>query len=161
MKKLFLMFLVICSVNAYALADIKKDSVYYLIDTARTPRNDRLWDIHEEYPTIMLYTIKCPCLAFGNRPTFVDNLELKTDEMISTEEFKAIKLTTMASLIEKAKRASIDQKARNNCSFFIIERRGGNYVVHKVRLLNPTKPAQTNIDYMTVPSNDSTKQKKK
>jgi hypothetical protein len=42
-------------------------SMYYLLDTAKTPKNDRMWLIHPE-GVYTFYYINCPCIEENQRP---------------------------------------------------------------------------------------------
>jgi len=102
MKKIYFIVLFL---NAFIATAQKQqiDSIYYLIDTAKTPINDRMWDIHEEYPSLKLYIIKYPCLLYGQKPTFVYDVTANKGITINKAGFDHIKFIDLPTLILKAK----------------------------------------------------------
>ena len=117
----------------------------------------QMWDIHDEYPSLKMYTIKCPCLKYDQEPSFVyddtgDNKGIKINE----KQLKALKPVSLAALILKAKQfTSADFKGKY--AIFLVEPAGSSYIFHQVRLLNPTKPRENTVDYENIPKVDSTK----
>lgn len=136
-------------------ANVKADTVYYLLDTAKTPINDRMWEIHQEYPSLKLYTIKCSCLQFNNQPIFVENLG-NSEEIINEEKFKTIALLTLPSLIEKAKQLTSNYDLNKRYPLFLVERQSKKYIIHRVRLIRPSKPnTAITKDYIILPVDDT------
>ena len=97
MKKTLLIILTVGSLNAFAQENKKIDSLFYLLDTAKTPVNDRMWSIDMEKNSIYKnYTIECPCLKNGGKPTFFYNIEGKYKGIfLKKKELKTIKLTSI------------------------------------------------------------------
>jgi hypothetical protein len=154
MKKLILIFLFLCSIKTYAQKTGKVTSIYYLIDTAKVPVNARMWDIHMEYPSLKLYTIECPCMQYGQKPTFVYDTSAIRDYVINKKKLSTIKFTSLTVLILKSKQiTTIGSKGRY--SIFIVEPKGEKYVVHPVRLIKPLKPRDRSIDYENMPLDTS------
>jgi len=46
-----------------------KDTLYYLIDTAKTLKSDRIFSI-DHYPRNVLYSIYCPCIPSNSSFSF-------------------------------------------------------------------------------------------
>jgi len=159
MKKIFLAVLLFCSINASAQKIPETDSVYYLVDTVKTAANDRLWDIHEEYPSFKVYTIQCPCLQYNRQPSFIYDTKQVKGRVVSKDEFKTIKLSSLVSLIVKAKQFTSDD-FKGKYAIFFIEPAGRQYILYKVRLLRPTRTRDISIDYENVPPPDSTEKKR-
>jgi hypothetical protein len=153
-KTFFLIILILGTITAFAQTKQKVDSLYYLIDTANIPKNARLWDIHEEYPSLKAYVIQCPCLRYGQEPMFVYDTKEATGQTITEEELNALKLTNLSTLILKAKQfTATDFKGKY--IIFLGEPIGKNYIFHKVRLLKPIKSRGTTIDYENIPADKS------
>lgn len=151
MKKILFILLIIYSVVTRAFGVSKIDSIYYLLDTAKTQINDRLWDIHEEYPSLKIYIIKCPCLPFDNQPTFIENTGVAPNEIISKKKILGLKFISLERLISMAKQIATDNEKKNIYSFFFIEPTGNEFVLHHVRLHNLTKPRGPSKDFIVIP----------
>ncbi|MDP9078436.1 MAG: hypothetical protein M3O71_13465 [Bacteroidota bacterium] len=157
MKKIFFIILLFCSYNAIAQKSSKIDSIYYLIDTANTPVNDRMWEIHEEYPSFKIYIIQCPCLQYDQKPSLIYDTKKTNGKVISQKQLKALKLTNIAILIVKIKQ-SLTNDFTGKYVFFLVEPLGKKYIFHEVRTLKPRKPRGISIDYENIPG-DTTKTK--
>ncbi len=136
MKILTFLFLIFSSVRSIAQTEQKIDSIYYLLDTAKTPVNDRMWSIEAD-DQFKMYILKCPCLKFNGTPQFFYSVTDKEDKgwIISKREFQTIKLISLPDLITKAKQL-LDTLPISR-SFFLIEPEGKKYIVHNVALINP------------------------
>lgn len=158
MKNL-LIILILSSATLHASAQkavSNIDTVYYLLDTAKTPLKDRMWDIGVE-SRYKYYTIQCPCLKFNNSPTFVYNLK-EGGTKISGDQIARFAFVSLPSLIERAK-VTTDLTATTLYIFYIVEKnRENEYISHKMSLLTPRKPV-TIIDYenITPPVDKKTK----
>jgi hypothetical protein len=97
MKKLFFAIIFFGVFNASAQEDKKVDSIYYLLDTAKTPVLDRMISVDIARPH-KFFTINCPCLNSGSRPVFRTNINNGTS--ISSREIAKIKFISLANLIE-------------------------------------------------------------
>jgi len=142
MKKIFLLAasLIIYSLSVHAQ---KIDSVYYLLDTAKTPIRDRMWEIGIEVP-FKYYTVLCPCLKYNNQLTFAHKIG-ETGKMY--KNINLMRLTTLPDLISKAKK-HVDN-GFNGYTFFLIEHSGKSYVVYKVGIV-PPKDNKPSIDYENI-----------
>jgi hypothetical protein len=154
MKKIILIILCYCSINSYAQKSQNVDSVYYLLDTIKTPAKDRIWEIHLEYPSLKIYTIQCSCLAYDSSPAFVyRSNEQQTLAKKDIKNFKLISLVKLIGLTKLITTKMLDHKV----VFFIIEPHGQNYTLSRVHLLKPSKPRGPSIDYENIPSPDTVK----
>ncbi len=140
MKKLIFLFLIFGTIKSIAQTTKKIDSVYYLVDTAKTPVTDRMWDIYSEGP-VTFYALQFPCTCPGlmNKPTFAYSKNWKTNRIISPNEFKSVKLTNLPILLQKIKDfAEVDAKTKNDLKtqfyIYLIEPSGYGYAVHKAIL---------------------------
>jgi len=156
MKKIFFIILFFCSSNAFAQLKQKIDSIYYLLDTVKTPVNDRIWEIDDE-GDFKYYTILCPCLAYGLQPTFFYRVDFG-GQIINNTKLKTIKLISVSSLILKAKKFT-DSGFKGKYAIFFIEPKEKEFISHKVSL-RPAKKPEILIDYENIPAPDSIKQKK-
>jgi hypothetical protein len=94
-----------------------QDTVYYLLDTAKTPPNERMWTIANANPH-QFYTIKCPCLRSNQLPVFRGNInKLTTISMTDVEKLKLIHLSDLIELVRKNDNADFEKKIT---LFFII-----------------------------------------
>lgn len=136
MKRLFAFILLLFSFKTYAQKEPKADSIYFLIDTAKTPVNVRMWDIDSSF-LYKNYVIKCPCLKFNGMPTFFYSIVEKEDKgkIINARELKTIKLISLPALILKSKQL-LDTEMISRL-FFLIEPIGKKYIMHNVSLINP------------------------
>ena len=135
MKKTFYILSIFLSFHSLAWASPKADTIYYLLDLAKIPANDRMWDIHgtDQYK---YYTIQCPCLKFNGKPTFVSETSDK-GQIINKTQIKDFKLISLEALISRSK-ALLDNNIQPGAvSFFLIEPEAKNYVIRKVITLNP------------------------
>jgi len=154
MKTLIFAILFFCAVTGAAYAGGKIDSVYYLLDTTKTPVNDRMWDIHEENPILKFYVINCNCIRYDYEPSFVYDISSTKCEIINKKRLRAIKLVSLSKLIEQAKEFLTDRTQGSRQSFFLIEPAGKKYAIHQVRVL-PYKTGKI-VDFENVSAPDST-----
>jgi hypothetical protein len=143
---LFSFFLVTFCNYASAQYAKKKDSLYFLLDTIKTPYNDRMWDI--SFEGNKYYTILCPCLRYNGRPTF---LLLKSNKIIFIDNKALVKLRKIKiiSLINLAKSGAEDGSFNKLHNMFIIEPKAKQYAVSKVALMPPSD-RRPSIDIETV-----------
>jgi len=131
--KLFLLFVFIAVVPriSHAQSNIKKDTIYYLVDTAKTSTYDRLITVQKN-DTEQFYTINCPCLINNSKPVFRCNIEKKT--YVDTIAFKSLKLTYLSELIELV-RKNDNITFNDKFTIFFIEPSKKNYVKYKTFFL--------------------------
>ncbi|MGZ3755312.1 MAG: hypothetical protein ACXVAY_21640 [Mucilaginibacter sp.] len=135
MKKAIYILGIFLSFHSFAWSSPKADTIYYLLNMAKIPANDRMWDIHgtDQYK---YYTIQCPCLKFNGKPTFVSETSDKGQIMNKTQ-IKDFTLISLEALISRSK-ALLDNNIQPGAvSFFLIEPEAKNYVIRKVFPLNP------------------------
>jgi hypothetical protein len=140
MKKLLLLFLIISSIQSNAQTRQKIDSVYYLLDTAKTSVADRMWDIHDDngsiYGNIKTYTIQCPCLKNGGKPSFFYSISDRGKGiLIDEKQLKDIKLIALNELIAKSKQIE-NNNYQSDYMIFLIEPRQKKYAIHKLDFIN-------------------------
>jgi hypothetical protein len=97
--RLSLLFIVATALtkNSQAQVPAKKDTIYYLIDTVTTTKENRLITIQNQNEQNFLI-IHCPCLYKGNEPVFRYNSSLYTT--LKKSSIKAIKFAYLKNLIE-------------------------------------------------------------
>ena len=136
MRNLFFLISIFYSFNVFAQTAQKVDTIYYLLDTAKTPVNDRMWEIRID-DQFKSYILNCLCLKFNGMPTFFYSVTDKADsgKIINKSEFKALKLIGLPALIIKSKELLDTEMI--SYSFFIIEPEGKKYMIHNVALTNP------------------------
>jgi len=122
--------------SCFAQRHYKEDTIYYLIDTAKTPVKERMWDISADN-IYKYYTIQCPCLKYDGKPTFFYDIEGKdSGTLIRKKKLKAIKLVNLSFLILKSKQIE-NNDYRNDYHIFLIEPKEKIYVMHEVSFVNP------------------------
>jgi hypothetical protein len=144
-KIILLLACVVLIKSTSAQKSQKTDSIYYLIDTTTTLKNDRMWDVHEESPALKFYEIKCSCLKYNSRPTFGYDLDRNKGTIISKKDLLAIKLISLPDMITASKK-NTDGGFKGKYKFFIIEPLNKKYIVHEVKMFGPFKP-EIFIDY--------------
>jgi hypothetical protein len=137
MKNIFFFTLMFFSIWVYAQGKSTKDTLYYLLDTAKTPVKDRMWEIHEEYPSLKLLTITCPCLAYGRNPVFVYSTNTEQGKVINNKKVSVIKFVSLTKLIEYVKNYTGGNFETKKIVF--IEKRKSNYMMQPVRIIKPSK----------------------
>jgi len=154
MKKLAFFVLFLFSMSSFAQTRRRIDSIFYLLDTLKTPVLDRMWDVDLEYGGIKVYAIRCSCLQYDQRPTFSYHSDRAKSSTLTKKDLGTIKLTSLNELVIKAKQfTTVGFKGKY--AFFIVEPDKKGYIYHQVNLLTPRAPS---IDYIVIPP-DSTKRK--
>jgi hypothetical protein len=137
MKKIFFMLLLFLGVQGFAQETQNTNSVYYLLDTANTPRNDRMWKLSTD-GRYKYFAIQCPCLENHGKPTFFYDVENKDNAaLINKKELRVIKLANLDTLIALSKQIERNNYARN-FPVFLIEPHGEGYIKHEMSFMNPT-----------------------
>lgn len=97
---------------------IKKDTLYYLLDTVSVPAKDRLFSYEAENATIKWITINCPCLEYGIKPPFrmnISNQKIVSREWLQTNE--TVGLTYLLSYLRTKDSPSLS----NSFDLFFVE----------------------------------------
>ncbi len=116
------------------------DAVYYLVDTANTPKNDQMIEIGIE-GRWHYYRIRCNCLKYSRSPVFAYDVKDQQGESITKNDFKKINLISLPNLIELARDGEgIDAFNYKHVACFL-EPKEENYVKRKVVQLRPPNPA--------------------
>lgn len=110
-----------CSSSAQV---IKKDTIYYLLDTLKTPVNDRMVTVHQN-GNGQLTEIKCPCLKAHGTPQFLSRISKKA--LLTKNKFESLKLISLPGLIQIV--STYDEHFNNRYMMYIIEPNGNNYLV--------------------------------
>jgi hypothetical protein len=70
MRAIIILVVILLSSLLSKAQSIKKDTLYYFLDTLAVPAKDRLFSYEAENANIKWVTINCPCLDFGVKPEF-------------------------------------------------------------------------------------------
>lgn len=133
--KITFLFLTICfAKNGFAQSKPKADSVFYLLDTAKTPGKDRMWDIQDE-AYYKIYRLLCPCLKYGTNPVFIRRNDY--EGALLNKNIDNVRLITLPDLITRAKEVT-DGKI-GSYIFFFIEPVKDQFILYKVALTSPVK----------------------
>jgi hypothetical protein len=121
---------------------IKKDTLYYLIDTAKTPKLDRVFEI-EHSKQFVFYTINCPCYAVKWKPQFyyvfkgTSNYDANLKPVyITKNEMKKLPSVTLYKLITLSCSEGTSVNTRHTI-FFIEHLPNDQYLVREVKSNSP------------------------
>jgi hypothetical protein len=126
----------------------KKDTIYYLLDTTKTPANDQMWKIGIEGP-FKYFKYQCACLDFKSSPAFIHNTAERGRQIKAISD----KLWTLPLLI-KALTDDGGRTFNNKHIVFFIEPVFNEYIEHHVRLLAPTRQEPA-IDFEIIKNDTS------
>jgi hypothetical protein len=124
----------------------KIDTIYYLVDTIKTPEKERMWNVCVESNT-KCFEIECPCLQYDSKPTFTYRLS-SPEQDINENQLEKITTVGITTLINIAK-GDIG-KLHTYPRIIFIEKQDKMYVMHRVYLQEPRKPSVI-IDSITIP----------
>lgn len=145
------LFIFLINIKAQA-QNIKKDTVYYLLDTLKTPVNDRIWNVEIESRS-KFYIILCRCLKYNCYPTFIRNVNVAAGTL-SKSDVNKIKFISLVKLIDLAGKDGGDSFNNYHVIYFVEPSRG-EYSKSQVRLMRPVRQDPI-IDYEVL-KNDSAK----
>ena len=131
MKKLFFAIIFFGVFNASAQEDKKVDSIYYLLDTLKTPVLDIMIHVDIAKPH-KFYTINCPCLSSGSNPVFRTNINNGTP--INRSKIAKIKFISLIDLI-KLVRENDTPYFNDAVAIFFIEPREKVFIQQRVFFL--------------------------
>ena len=143
--KYILFLLTISLYKSEAQQPAKIDTIYYLVDTVHTPEKDRMLDIYET-SNIKIFEIECPCLKYDTKPRFTYRTT-NPKQLVTGKKLEDITTVTITTLINLAK-GDIG-KLHTYPRVVFIEKQDGNYIMHRVELVEP-KEHPVIIDSMTV-----------
>ncbi|MFI5159226.1 MAG: hypothetical protein ACHQF4_10200 [Sphingobacteriales bacterium] len=134
----FVAFFSVSSAKAQTIT-VKRDTLYYLIDTAKTTRLDRILWIQHLKDNYIDYQIFCPCIMAStgiqfNFPAGSRNINdplSVTPTYIKPELIKKIAFTSLVKLIQLAQNYNQDFNQRY-VVFFIEHLPQGKYSIKKV-----------------------------
>jgi hypothetical protein len=117
---------------------IKKDTIYYLVDTAKTPRLDRVFGI-EHSKQFVFYNIYCPCYAVKWKPQFyyvfkgTSNYNANLKPVYTTKsKMEKLSFVTLNKLITLSCSEGTNVNSRHNI-FFIEHLPNDQYLVREVK----------------------------
>ncbi len=106
-------------------------SIYYLLDTAKTPVKDRMWLIHPE-GVYAFYYINCPCIE-ENQRLYLYSKKPTIHFRISKQKFKNIKTVALYDLILHLKARYLSPQ-KLPTYIYIVQPMDGDFEATKVRL---------------------------
>ena len=127
-----------------ANAQVKIDTIYYLLDTAKVPVKDRMFRIEREGPS-MDYALECKCFPYGYSIFFYYQIADKKEQKISIQEFSKIKTVSITQLIDLALKC-LPPENRNLYQFIFAEPEGKNIRLTEMKLWIPLKPRKTSTE---------------
>lgn len=117
---------------------IKKDTIYYLLDTTNISIKDRMFNIEREGPA-MIYQLKCKCYPYSTNITFYFDINHKKEERIKLREFNKLNTVSIAQLIEIAVKI-LAPNEKNKYEFIFIEPIGSEMKLIEMTLAAPYNP---------------------
>ena len=118
-----------------ACAQKPTDTLNYLVDTAKTPVRNRMFDIERE-GDYYAYRLACKCLTWQNDAIFTYRNSQK-GTVVLPNDLKKMNLSSLTHLIYVATEFGIYRKEKTVFNF--IEKIGDQYIKHRVYLLEPRK----------------------
>lgn len=112
----------------------KKDTLYYLVDTLHTPKNDRMLEFNS-YLRHQFYTINCPCLNNNTKPQFRTNVNNKIN---INSEYTLLKFISLSGLIDFVKKNDTDDFDERHVIYFI-ENNGAQYTKNRAYFMGSKK----------------------
>ena len=122
-------------------AQVKRDSIYYLLDTANVPIKDRMFHIESE-GSFMFYSLECKCFPYEYGIGFYYQIDDKKEKRISLREFKKIKTVSITELIDVSLKC-LPPGNRNKYQFIFAEPDGNHFRLTDMKIWIPTKPRNT------------------
>src|SRR6187402_1232163 len=98
---LFGLLVLFNSINGFAQNSVKRDSIYYLLDTGKTSSSDQMWAINTS-GSFTYCALQCPCLKYNGKPIFFYS-SASSGRIVLKNELEATKFTKLSTLINKAK----------------------------------------------------------
>jgi hypothetical protein len=123
-------------------AQVKTDTIYYLLDTANVPVKDRMFRIEREGPA-MCYVLECRCFPYSRGITFLYDIANKKEKKISLNEFREFKTVSITQLIDLAIKCLAAEK-RSLYKFIFAEPDGKNIRLTDMTLWTYYDPRTTN-----------------
>jgi hypothetical protein len=140
MNKIFLIMLVFSAFGANGQNKTKADSAYYLLDTAKTIPSDRLWHTYKQ-GIVKFYELDIYALyvRLMDKPTFAYSSRFQQPIMLSREQLKLLKISSLSQLILKLKQfAEEDRSLKNEDKkpfyLYIIEPKTDGFTMVKTQL---------------------------
>jgi len=121
--------------------NVKKDTVYYLLDTLAVPIKDRMFKVERE-GTAVFFLLKCKCYPFSTDIPFYYDVYRKKENRIKKTEFDQIRTVPITQLIEIAIKC-LEAKQVNNYEFIFIEPDGAKMKLIHMTLGPPYNPRET------------------
>jgi hypothetical protein len=115
---------------------LKKDTVYFLVDTAKVPVKDRMFIITKE-EQFMYFRLTCKCYPWQMNPMFTYGWEHE-GFFLSKKDFNKIRTISISELIEIV--AQYGQDKIKKTIFYIIEPDGKKWRMHETFLMPPQAP---------------------
>lgn len=134
---LILVILYSCSIVNAQIPSVKKDTVYYLIDTTKVPLKDRMFLVGQE-GSLYGYRLTCECNLYHEDFIFSRSVDSKF-EQIDRKLLKNIKFISLRELIHIAVKYGTDKIDRT--VFYFVEVQNKKYNLYKVRLVVGPPPA--------------------
>ena len=130
MKLLAIALLLLPYCLCYGQEKHKKDTVFYLVDTAKTPTADQMFLAGAE-GNIYGFRLNCRCNRWNTDAFFLYPLEEKGVEL-SQKNINQINFITLRSLIDIVAQFGID--AKRTKVFYFVEPFNNRYIKHEVFL---------------------------
>ena len=124
-----------------ANSQVKIDTIYYLLDTAKVPVKDRMFRIEREGPA-MGYILECKCYPYARGIPFYFPIADKKEKRISLQEFKKLKTVSITQLIDLALKC-LPPGHTGLYKFIFAEPSGDNFLLTDMMLWTHYDPRKT------------------
>jgi len=133
MKYLFFVFLSLFANSALAQNVNQKDTVYFLVDTTKSPGETNIKITSERVEYVKDFDFKNPCIVSGKSASFFCNCS-DQKKTLSKKVLKRIKLTSLKKLMRLMCTDSTFDEYNNKHVTYFIELDGDHYVMHLVTI---------------------------
>ena len=128
-----LFILIVMSHHVYAQKSAKRDTVYYLMDTTRTPHNDQIF-LNGQEGNLYGYRLTCSCYPKQTDAVFIRRIDQKGIE-IAENDLNNYKLLPLRSLLNIVARFGADEIRQHE--FYFIEYQNKMFIKYQVFLAVP------------------------
>lgn len=122
-------------------AQVKRDTIYYLLDTAKVPVKDRMFTSEREGPAIG-HILRCKCFPYGYSIFFYYPITDKKERRVSLQEFRKVRTVSITELIDLSLKC-LEPVYRNKYQFIFAEPEGKNIRLTNMKVWIPSEPRKT------------------
>ncbi len=133
MRIVNIVVIILLSFSLGKAQSVKRDTLYYLLDTLAVPAKDRLFKYESENANIKWITINCPCLDHNIKPGF--RMNISKQKIVDRKWLQTNQTIGLSSLLNYLK-THASQKLSNSFDLFFVEPNGRkSFKINKVLFL--------------------------